>query len=173
PKIERQRLEKPRLLFGFAPILNNKYWSKAMSQKNYVSHSISFAVPIINSKDDFDLYIDDLFPVKITRKPSDWNETKRKLRLFTYILKNYDILIMSFRYNYFRGTVFWKKEAVLLKHYGLKTVIIPYGSDYYIYSKVIDHSVKHNLMINVASDIFNNKEKEERIAYWTVKQIVF
>ncbi|MBU1371230.1 MAG: glycosyltransferase [Bacteroidetes bacterium] len=73
---------------------------------------------------------------------------------------------MSFRYNYFRDTVFWKKEAVILKHYGLKTVIIPYGSDYYIYSKVIDHSVKHNLMINVSSDIFNNKEKEERIAYW-------
>ena len=164
-QVNREKALKPRLLFGYTPIISNKYWSKAMNKKGYISHSISSEVPIINSKDDFDLYIDDLFPIK--GKPTNWKETQRKLRLFTYILKNYDILIMSFRYNYFRDTVFWKKEAVILKHYGLKTVIIPYGSDYYIYSKVIDHSVKHNLMINVSSDIFNNKEKEERIAYWT------
>ncbi len=54
----------------------------------------------------------------------------------------------------------------MLKKYGVKTVIIPYGSDYYIYSKVIDHSLKHNLMINVATDLYNNEEKMKKIAYW-------
>jgi len=163
-KVKREKATQPRLLFGFTPIISNKYWSKAMSKKGYISHSISSAVPTINSKDDFDLYIDELFP--ITGKTSVWKETLRKLRLFTYVLENYDILIMSFRYNYFKDTVFWKKEAVVLKEYGLKTVLMPYGNDYYIYSKVIDHSVKHNLMINVPADIYHNQEKEERIAYW-------
>lgn len=164
PKVNKERPIRPRLLFGFAPIINNKYWSKAMSQANYISHSISNAIPSINSKDDFDYYVDELFP--INRKQSDWNITLQKLRLFNFVLRNYDILIMSFRYNYFKDTVFWNKEAAILKKHGMKTVIIPYGSDYYIYSKVIDHSLKHNLMINVAPDIFNNKEKETRIAYW-------
>jgi len=164
PKVNRERPIKPRLLFGFAPILNNKYWSQAMSRGNYISHSISNAIPNNSSKDDFDFYIDELFPIK--GKHTIWNITLQKLRLFTYVLSNYDILIMSFRYNYFKDTVFWNKEAAILKEYGLKTVIIPYGSDYYIYSKVIDHSLKHNLMVNVAPDIFYNKEKETKIAYW-------
>lgn len=164
PKVHRERPLKPRLLFGFAPIINNKYWSRAMSEAGYVSHSISNAVPSINSRDDFDLYTNELFPVKDNQ--SNWDITLQKLRLFTYVIKNYDILIMSFRYNYFKDTVFWDKEAEILKKYGVKTVIIPYGSDYYIYSKVIDHSLKHNLMINVALDIYNNKEKKQRIAYW-------
>lgn len=164
PKVHRERPLKPRLLFGFAPIINNKYWSRAMSEAGYVSHSISNAVPSINSRDDFDLYTNELFPVKDNQ--SNWDITLQKLRLFTYVIKNYDILIMSFRYNYFKDTVFWNKEAEILKKYGVKTVIIPYGSDYYIYSKVIDHSLKHNLMINVALDIYNNKEKKQRIAYW-------
>lgn len=164
PKVNRERPQKPRLLFGFAPIINNKYWSRAMSQADYTSHSISNAIPSINSKDDFDLYIDELFP--ITGKQSTWNITLQKLRLFNFVLGNYDILIMSFRYNYFKDTVFWTKEAEILKKYGVKTVIIPYGSDYYIYSKVIDHSLKHNLMINVPSDLYNNNEKREKIDYW-------
>jgi glycosyltransferase involved in cell wall biosynthesis len=164
PKVNKERPIKPRLLFGFAPIINNKYWSKAMAQANYVSHTISSALPNINSKDDFDFYIDDLFPIKGI--VVDWKVTLQKLKVFNFVLNNYDILIMSFRYNYFKNTVFWKQEAAILKKYGVKTVIIPYGSDYYIYSKVIDHSLKHNLMINVASDVYNNEEKKERIAYW-------
>ncbi len=164
PKSNRIRPLKPRLLFGFAPIINNKYWSRAMSEADYISHSISNAIPNINSRDDFDFYIDELFPIK--GKQSNWNITLQKLRVFTYVLRNYDILIMSFRYNYFKDTVFWNKEAEMLKKYGVKTVIIPYGSDYYIYSKVIDHSLKHNLMINVATDLYNNEEKMKKIAYW-------
>ena len=90
PKVKKERPIRPRLLFGFAPIINNKYWSRAMSQANYISHSISNAIPSINSKDDFDFYIDELFPIK--GKQSNW-----KITLFTILL----LLIVNNIYIFF------------------------------------------------------------------------
>lgn len=156
---------KPRILFGPCPIINNKYWALSLKSKGYKADSITTAIPSINTRDDFDLLIDELFPINGIR--NTWNITKQKLQLFAYILKEYDIFVMAFRFNYFDDTIFYKKEAGLFRRYGKKVIIIPYGSDYYRYSKVIDHSLKHNLMINVPGEIFNEKKIQERVDYWT------
>lgn len=156
--------EKPRLLFGPCPIINNKYWALALRSKGYKAHSITCAVPLINTRADFDLLIDELIPIK--GKRNVWNLTKQKLMLFNYILKEYDVFVMAFRFNYFENTVFSKKEAGLLHKFGKKIVIIPYGSDFYMYSKVIDPSLRHNLMINVPDEIFKEKRIEKKVEYW-------
>ncbi|KYG81131.1 glycosyltransferase [Roseivirga echinicomitans] len=160
------RDHKPRVLFGPCPIINNKYWANALKANGYKADSIVTAVPIINSNEDFDILIEDLFPIK--GKRNNWNITKQKLEVFSYILKEYDIFLMAFRFNFFDNTVFFKNEARLLKLYGKKVIIIPYGSDYYKYSKIIDQSFKHNLMISVPTEVFNEKSISEKVDYWTV-----
>ncbi len=160
----KKKHEQPKILFGATPIINNKYWSKAMAEAGYFSKTLSYGVPSINNKTDFDFQVDELFP--INGKPTRWNKTIRQLKLFTYVLKNYDIVCMSYRFHFIDETFFWRKEAYLLRFFGIKTIMIPYGSDYYMYSKVIDHSVKHNLLVNVHQEVFNEEQIEEKVNYW-------
>jgi len=162
--IRREKFDKPRVLFGFTPIINNKYWANALKVHGYDAKSISAGIPIINVKNDFDIIIDDIFP--IIGKKTNAKVTIQKLKLFAYVLKNYDVVVMSFKYNIFSDTVFWKYEGLLLKKSGVKMIMIPYGSDYYMYSTVIDHSLRHNLMINVPTEMYEEERTKERVIFW-------
>lgn len=160
----KTKVTKPRILFGATPIINNKYWANALKEAGYTAHSLSVAVPAINTREDFDLLVDELFPLK--GRASVIKKVIRQLRLFTYVISHYDILVMSFKFNFLSDTLLWKKEAFLLKYFGVKSIIIPYGNDFYRYSKIADYSVKHNLFVNCYNEIFNEEKIEERVTYW-------
>ena len=160
----RNKQNKPRLLFGATPIINNKNWANAMAEIGYISKSITNAVPIINKKEDFDIFIDDLFPIKGKKK--HYKKTLQQLKVFTYVIKNYDILFTNFRFHFLEETFFWKKEVYMTQFFSIKTVVAPYGSDYYRYSEINDHSVKHNLLINVYHEVFNEEKIREKVVYW-------
>lgn len=156
--------KKPRIIFGSTPIINNKYWSRSLAESGYNSVSLSHGLPVINKKEDFDLYLDELFP--IIGDITSYKILLRQLKLITYVVKNYDIVVSSFRFTLLEGTRFWEKEAYILKYFGKKTIVIPYGSDYYMYSKLIDNSLKHNLFVNVYQEIFNEEYIDKRVKYW-------
>lgn len=156
--------KKPRIIFGSTPIINNKYWSRSLVESGYNSVSLSHGLPVINKKEDFDLYLDELFP--IIGDITSYKILLRQLKLITYVVKNYDIVVSSFRFTLLEGTRFWEKEAYILKYFGKKTIVIPYGSDYYMYSKLIDNSLKHNLFVNVYQEIFNEEYIDKRVKYW-------
>jgi len=159
-----QKNNRPRVLFGPSPIINNKYWANALKSNGYKADSIVTAIPLINKRDDFNFLIDELFPIKGRR--NNWNLTKQKLDVFNFAILEYDIFLMSFRFNFFDDLYFFNYEAKLLKLYGKKIIIIPYGSDYYKYSKIIDQSLKHNLFISVPNEIFNEKLISKKVNYW-------
>jgi glycosyltransferase involved in cell wall biosynthesis len=159
-------IDKPRVIFGPCPIINNKYWANALKQAGYVADSITLQIPSINSSDDFDLIVGKLFP--IIGEPDPLKETWQKLKVFEFVLQRYDIFVMAFRFNYLEDLPFHGKEARLLEKFGKKVMIIPYGSDYYKYSKIIDQSLKHNLMINMPAEVFNEKAITKKVNYWTV-----
>lgn len=154
----------PKLLFGPTPIINNKYWAKSMENLGYYSKSVTQGLPVINKKDDFDLHIDDLFP--IIGRSNSLKLFLQQFKMLDYVVRNYDILIISFKFHFIGNTRFWKKEILILKSFGIKTVIIPYGSDYYMYSKFLDHSVKHNMFVNNYQDVFNEEHIFERVTHW-------
>lgn len=164
PKIKREKRPIPRFFLGLTPIINNKYWANAIKKQGYPATTICTEIPIINNANDFDLILSQMFPIEGVK---DYEKILiQKLKLMAYVLENYDILMMSFRFNILSDTPYWNEEAQILKEAGIKTFIIPYGSDFYMYSKVIDQSMKHNLMINVANEIFNEKDIEEKAFYW-------
>lgn len=156
---------KPRVLCGPCPIINNKYWANALKKYGYKAESITTMIPKINKREDFDILIDELSPISGER--DHWKIVRQKLRVFNFILKEFDVFLMAFRFNYFDGTAFENRESNLLRKYGKKVIIIPYGSDYYKYSKVIDQSMKHNLLINMPDEIFNEGSINEKVNYWT------
>lgn len=163
-KIKREKREVPNFFLGLTPIINNKHWTNAIRKQGYLATNICTEIPIINNASDFDQTLSQMFPIEGEK---DYLKILiQRLKLMAYILENFDILIMSFRFNILSDTPFWKKEAQILKQMGIKTIIIPYGSDFYMYSTIIDQSMKHNLMINVANEMFNEQEIEEKAFYW-------
>jgi hypothetical protein len=105
-----------------------------------------------------------MFPIEGTK---DYKKILlQKLKLMAFVLENFDVVFMSFRFNILSDTAFWDEEAQILKEAGIKIIIIPYGSDFYMYSKVIDQSLKHNLMINVPNEMFKEQDIEAKAYYW-------
>ena len=147
---------KPRLMFGNDPLISNKYWSKAMIDVGYESKSVMPDYYSINQKEDYDMYFNDIL-----------EQSKFKLKYFygeyivlNYILKNFDIVHIPF--NGFSLYDKWikKNEIELLKKFGCKIIVLPYGGDFWQYSKVTDISWRHVLQANYPLASF----KEEKIS---------
>jgi len=156
----------PRLFWGPKPILNNKYWSSAMS-KNFHSKTVMESFySSINNIEDFDIYVEEI--LKNFRMPLFICYRYKSYFLTYYALKNYDIFHIPFTGCFLGGTVHWKREAALFKKYNKKFVLLPYGSDAYIYSAIKDESFQNALLISYPDAARTDNEIRERVNYWSV-----
>lgn len=163
-KLACSNANKPRLFWGPDPILNIKYWSNSLST-TYHSKTVVSEYYIINKKEDYDIYTDDIlfkfkFSAKILRRYEPYFLTY-------YALKNYDIFHLPFTGLFLGKTKFWKEEAKLFKEFGKKTVLLPYGSDAYMYSKMKNESFQNALLISYPESARNENKIEERVQYWS------
>ena len=158
---EKKRM-KPNLLFGPIPIINNKYWSKAMNEKGYYSRCIMFNYYHINDKEDFDMYYED-FKLKYLGL---LNYIFVDFLVFIYTFNKFDIYHFSFNGGILqRRYLFRYLEFALYKIAGKKTIILPYGSDIYLYSKIIDIPWKHSLLIQYPELGKNEQKIEKRVKF--------
>jgi hypothetical protein len=159
----------PRLLWGPDPLINNKYWSECVSG-DYESHTImSTYFPVINRKEDFNYYIDEIrigafreLLCRIVKPALPWI---RDFFVFNYLLSRYDIFHFSFNGGFLRRSRYWRKEAFILKRHGKKAVIIPYGGDFFVYRRVRNLSYLHGLLYHYPK-VNHESEWEERVAHW-------
>ncbi len=137
---------KRDLVWGPVPIINNKYWSDAMHKGGWSSTTLMHSYYSINKPEDFGLYSDDLMFRWI------WPQACRKALgpyfAFLYILHNAKVVHLPFSGGALGGTPVWKTESYLLRWAGIRTVIIPYGSDIYMYSLIIDPSIRNGLLLS-------------------------
>jgi hypothetical protein len=136
----RHKRKDPVLMWGMVPIINNKYWSGALSNQY---ESITFVhgfYSSIHKKDDFDLYPTDLFG----RVPKYW----RMYFAEAYVFYKFDIVHISFRGLFLGHTIWGWLEPVLLKLANIKIVVLPIGSESYRYDRIRDVSLAHVLMIS-------------------------
>lgn len=157
-------VEKPRLFWGPIPIINNKYFALAMRNAGYKSDSVVLHFYSINKKEDFDLYTEEILasyqlPAFVKKYFSEWI-------LLDFSLKNYDIFHISYEGLFLRNTVYWKLEAEILHACNKKIVMIPYGGDAFMYSKIKSSSQQHALLINYPGAARNECAITERVAYW-------
>ncbi len=157
----------PRLFWGPVPTLNNYYWSDSMAQEGFKSNTImSNYFSKINSKENFDFYFDEILnsikmPKIIKRKFSNW-------LIFNYCLKNYDIFHIPYSGGILSKTKFWKLESKILISCNKKIVMIPYGADAFIYSRIKSSSQQHSLLINYPAGIKNEQIISEKIMHFQI-----
>jgi glycosyltransferase involved in cell wall biosynthesis len=154
------------LIWGPGGLINNKYWSEAVKQLGYKSMTfMDYYSSVINEKDDFDLYYEDVIP--------HWAISRRIKQVLIpyyamyYIIKNASVVHMPFTGGPLGQSVFWRLEAHIFRYFGIKTVLIPFGGDIHRVSKIMDPSARNALLINYPLLGKQEQRIEKRVKYWT------
>ena len=161
-------LNKPSLFWGPIPILNNKYNSIALNKIGFDSKSVMNGYyDSINKKTDYDLYLMDLIDVNSLSffdRKLYWRFSN--IYILNYLLEHFDIFHIPYSGLLFGNSDFKYLEKNLLKKFNKKIIVLPYGGDSYLYSKVINESLKYGLMISYPkAGIFENKITEQ-VNFW-------
>lgn len=151
------------LIWGPVPIINNKYWSDAMKRVGYRSCTFMDGYLSINKESDFDLYFHDVVP-RFCVGPI--RELTKYFFAFCYIIRHASVVHISFYGGPLGRTSCWKFEAYLLKLAGIKSLVIPYGEDAYMYSKVMDTTLRHALLLSYPDAARNEAVIVEHVMYW-------
>jgi hypothetical protein len=158
--------KRKTIIFGTTPIINNKYWSLALRELGFDTTTLmSTFYDSINKKNDYDVYFDDVIPVIFKMKY--FKELVKPFCVWFYIIRNAKIVVMPFHGLVFLKKYLWKIELVLLKLNGIKTIVLAYGADAYIYSKVKDTSLQNALLISYPNGAKDEKEISEKVFFWS------
>lgn len=164
-KVINSKKGNKKVIFGTTPILNNKYWSDSLKNIDIDSETLMKTYfGNINKKDDYDKYFDDVIP-KILRKKYI-KEVAYLFFVWLYIIKNAKVFVMPFSGVVFHK-YFWKFEYLLFKFNGIKTIVIPYGADAYMYSRIKEVSLQNALLISYPDASKNEKEIERKVFFWS------
>lgn len=154
-----------KLVWGPVPIINNKYWSAAMREAGWESTTLMESYySSINRRGDYDVYFDDL--VKGIR-PAALATAIRPLAAHLYITRNAAVMHMPFSGGPLGATPIWRMEAALYRLAGVKTVVLPYGADVFLYSRITDPAVRHALQLSYPGAARTEEGIEARVRYWT------
>lgn len=151
-------------MFGSNPIISNKYWSQAMVELGYDSKTVMKSLFSINIKEDYDIYYQNISGFEHGTLLGD---LFNPFVVQFYILFNYDIVHIPITgASEFGRTMYWKLESPLYKIYNIKVVSLPYGGDFYAYSRILDKSAAFVLNINYPQMAKKEKEIYKHVEYW-------
>lgn len=158
------KMTEGKVIFGTTPIISNKYWANALKALGMNSETLMSTHYSINQKEDFDKYFDDVLPKIFRFKPI--NSVAKLFFVWFYIINNAKVFIMPFEGVVFKK-FFWRFEILLFKLNKIKTIILPYGADSYMYSKIVDKSLQNAILISYPNASKKEKEIEKRVFLWS------
>lgn len=151
------------LFWGPIPLINNKYWSEAMNRAGRPSRTLIRSHFFRQySRDQFDTYFEDLIPRWLPAK-GVWGPA---FALF-YVARHGTIIHIPFSGGPLATTHLWRFEAALLRAFGLRTVVIPYGADVWMLSRVTSTALRHVSLADYPESARNEPQVALRVRYWT------
>lgn len=159
--LSKNKPNKPRLVWGSTPIINNSYWSRAMRSCGYTSNTFTTDFySIINCREDWDFILSEKY---------SWISEHLRLKQYLAFLEalfKYDVFFISFNGFLLGNTPLRFFQACLLKIARKKAVLIPYGSDSYVYSRVRSIPVVHGLLMSYPAASRIQKRIAKNVDYW-------
>ena len=152
------------LVWGSTPILNYSYWSKSVS-KLYNSKTFTYDFyRNINTRDNWDLILTEkykIIPLQL-----------RKYIAFIHSLFLFDVFFISCD-GFFIGNTSLSKFQHLFLKYLIKTVVLTYGSDAYVYSRIRSSSLLTGLLFSYNSFSREQLLIKRNVDYWVKYADVF
>lgn len=152
------------LVWGPVPILNNSYWSEAMRAAGRRSLTLVTTHYAINRREDFDLEFDDLVPRVVP--PGPLRRALGPYAALWFLLRHSSILHLPFSGGPLGATPFWRLEAPILRRAGLKTVVLPFGADVYMVSRLADERLRDALLASYPELAAEEPAIVQRVEYW-------
>lgn len=158
-RLQSRRDAGLRLVWGSDPIINNRYWSKAMRELGYNSETFTVSYyDVIGKRADWDRLLSEEF----SRFP---NPVKLVLGFASALLR-YDVFFIGFNGFLIGSTPLWRVQALLFKIAGKKTVLIPYGADYFSYKRIRSTTLLHGLLMSYPDAARNQERIANQVDYW-------
>lgn len=152
------------LVWGSRSLLSNKYWSQAMKKAGYQSVTIMEGFFPNSVRSDFDYYFEDFAPAWL---PRPVRVGVGACRALIFLLRKGRVLHTSFDGFALRGTVFWRLEHYLCRLAGVKTIVMSFGFDAYMYSQVLDTSIRHGLSASYPGQARNEAAVRRQVRFWS------
>jgi glycosyltransferase involved in cell wall biosynthesis len=152
------------LVWGPVPVINIKYWSAALRRAGWDSLTLVDELYPMNRREDFDRYYEDFLP--------GWLHplVRRLLEPYAaclFVLRRAAVVHMSFLGGMLWNTPFWRLEARLYKRAGIRTVVLPFGGDVYVYSRIVDPVIRNALMTSYPDLGRFERKNAERVEFWS------
>ena len=154
-----------QLVFCPTPIISNRYWVEALREGGENAVTLMSGHYSVNRKEDFDLYYSDLVPGWV---PSRFRADVGPLFASLYLLREASVVHIPFTGGPLGPTRLWRWESKLLKRAGIKIVVLPYGGDAYMYSQVIDTSLRHGLLLSYPAAARREPDIHQRVESWNL-----
>jgi len=138
-----------------------------MASAGYYTKTLVSYYYNIHNKDDFDIYYYDLIPEMLRFSEKLNSHVFGPLFSFLYVVKHVNILNISFLGGYLGGTSLWFFESFLYQLAKIKVVVAAYGGDFYLYSKVIDTSLRNALLMSYPTPGKEENLIRRKVDYWS------
>jgi len=154
-----------KVIFTSSPIINIKYWSEALKEININSMTlVSHYFDNINKKNDFDKYFFEFLPFK--NHSSFYDKIFSITPVWIYIIKNAKCVVIPFHGIIFKKNTYYL-EIFLCRIFNIKTILIPYGSDSYMYSRIKDPILQHVMLSDYPNAALEEKMIERKVFAWS------
>ena len=144
----RSRGERPRLVYGPTPIISIKYMSGALRRRGYQTTTFVYGFPSISERSDYDASFSELLGGSQGRVLTNLRVLIGPYLALARLMRTGDIFHFFFDGGFLRATPlrFW--ELQLLHLAGKKVVVMPYGGDVAVPSRIRSSAFRDALAVD-------------------------
>lgn len=154
-----------RLYFGPEPLISNKYWSDAMREGGADSTAVA-----THEFENFKATRFDLYHSEIAEASGLPGSIVRRYPAYVaalHLLRSFDIAHISYTGGPLGGTPLAKLEPALFRSAGIRSVVLPYGGDFWRYSSILEAEMRHAMLLDYPAAGRQEREVSERVERWT------
>lgn len=157
------RRKRQLLVWGPVPLPNNRSWSAAMTAAGWQSETLAHDVYSIFRDEPFDITYSDL----ARWAPARIRPLLAPYAAFCRVLRRAAVLHCSFLGGPLGETPLWRLESMLLRRAGVRVVILPFGGDVAMASR-LDPVVRNAIMADYPALAQRETMVTQRVNYWSV-----
>ena len=141
----RPRAARPAVLWGVAPLINNKYHSEAIRRRGYDSATLVTDLYHNTEREDFDFHASEVLAGSwlLGRLPPRLRRRLEPYWLFAWAIERYDVFVFYASSTMLRGTPLQFAEFQLLRAAGKRTILLAYGADVQVNARSRNLLFKH------------------------------